>query len=228
MRLYCFPHSGGGPGEYVRWADDLPGAEVWGIQPPGRGSRLDEPPFTEMASLVEAIVDQVRFRAPFAFFGHSLGALIAYEVTCALRSRGYPQPERLILSACAPPHASLTRPPLRELPDAELLDAIDDRFGGLPAVVRDEPDLLRLMLPAFRADFTVFELYQYRQRAPLTQPMLVFGGDRDGLAPAQLAQWGSHTTGTFDLRMLPGGHFYLREEPARGALLRMLADTLRA
>jgi surfactin synthase thioesterase subunit len=225
-RLYCFPHSGGAPGEYVRWADDLSGVEVWGIQPPGRGSRFDEPAFTEMTPLVEAIVDQVPFRAPFAFFGHSLGALVAYEVTCALRSRGYPQPERLLLSACAPPHISPTRPPLRELPDADLVDAIDERFGGLPAAVRDEPELLGLLLPAFRADFTVFEMYQHQHHAPLTQPMLVFGGDQDRLAPEQLAQWGTYTTGTFDLRMLPGRHFYLRDEPARGTLLRMIADVL--
>src|SRR2546421_456760 len=80
FRLYCFPHSGGSAGEFVRWADQMPDVEVFGVQLPGRGGRYQEPAFTRMSSLVEAMVAQVPFHGPFVFFGHSLGALVAYEV----------------------------------------------------------------------------------------------------------------------------------------------------
>lgn len=88
LRMYCFPHSGGSPGEYMRWSDRLPGTEVWGVQLPGRGSRLAESPFTDMPELVDAVVSGLGFTGPYVLFGHSLGALVAFETAHALRERG--------------------------------------------------------------------------------------------------------------------------------------------
>ncbi|MBC3842411.1 thioesterase [Streptacidiphilus sp. 4-A2] len=88
MRLYCLPHSGGSAGEFLFWADGLPGYEVWGVQPPGRGERIEEEPYTAMPELVRALADEAEFTGPYALFGHSLGAAVAYELASELRARG--------------------------------------------------------------------------------------------------------------------------------------------
>src|SRR5712672_1543756 len=129
VRLYCFPHSGGSAGEYVRWSDWLPGIEVWGLQLPGRGPRLAEEPYLRVDALVEAIVDSVAFRPPFAFFGHSLGAVVAFETARALRDRSGPKPEALILSAYHAPHLPNTTPEVHRLPGAQLWPIVERQFG---------------------------------------------------------------------------------------------------
>ncbi|MFG2545011.1 thioesterase II family protein [Streptomyces sp. NPDC048594] len=212
LRLYCFPHSGGSPGEYVRWADDIDDVEIWGVQAPGRGSRVTERPVTSIEEFVDGLLATTDFQSPFAFFGHSLGGLTAFETARALRAAGRPTPRRLVLSAYPAPHLAHPRAPLHTLGDAELIDAVDRRYGGLPAALRDDPDLLRLVLPAYRADFTIFETYRHAHQPPLDVPITVLGGD-DDLATPLLPEWRRHTTAGFDLRLLPGGHFYLRERP---------------
>ncbi|MFV2013612.1 MULTISPECIES: thioesterase II family protein [unclassified Micromonospora] len=225
-RLYCFPHSGGSPGEYIRWAQRLPSTEVLGIQLPGRGSRLTEKLFTAVPDLVSALVSEFTFTEPFVFFGHSLGALVAFDTARELRARGLPGPRRLVLSACTPPHHGLQRAPLHVLPDEEFIDALSEQFGGLPPAIRSEPELLGLVLPAYRADLEMFERYEYVPGEPLPCPMTVVGGADDYIPSALLADWQQYTTGGFDLYTLPGGHFYLRDEPAQEQLLRVLARHL--
>ena len=135
FRLYCFPHSGGSAGEFVRWADAMPEVEVLGIQLPGRGARLHEPSFTRMEPLVDAIVSEIDFRGPFAFFGHSLGAMVAYEVARKLRDTGRPQPEWIFASASPAPHLPRTDPPIHQLSDDELAGL--DQPGVRHAAGRD-------------------------------------------------------------------------------------------
>lgn len=204
-RLYCFPHAGGSPGEYVRWSDQMPAVEVWGVQPPGRGSRLAERPFTRIGDLVGALVSQARLDAPpsgpFGFFGHSLGALVAYETALALRAAGRPTPDFLVVSGVAAPHLARGAPP-------------DDRelARHLPDVVREDPELLQSALTTLRADLTAFAAYRPAPAEPLACALVAVGGDRDEITEAELAAWRDRTTGPFRLRLLPGGHFYLREE----------------
>ncbi|WP_405497550.1 thioesterase II family protein [Streptomyces sp. NBC_00096] len=222
LRLYCFPHSGGSPGEYVRWADDLPEIEVWGVQAPGRGARLHEEAVTDARTLVGRFLDTVEPTAPFALFGHSLGALLAYETARELRRRGLPQPRLMFLSACPPPDHPREQPRISDLPDAALLDVVQRRYGGLPEALTRDPALLGLVLPAHRADFAVLENHRHVPEAPLEVPLVVVGGDRD-IPREVLAGWQRHTTGRFDLHVLPGGHFYLRDEAQHRALMSLIS-----
>jgi phthiocerol/phenolphthiocerol synthesis type-I polyketide synthase E len=223
-RLYCFPHSGGSAGEFVRWADELPEVEVLGVQLPGRGARLHEPAFTRMGPLVDAVVAEVDFRGPFAFFGHSLGALVAFEVARALRASARRQPDRLFVSACPAPHLPRIDPPIHQLPDDELAAWIDHEYGSLPAEIIQKPDVLRMVLPAHRSDFELVETYEYQAGEPLDRPLTVIGGTEDELTESELAAWGRHTAARWDVERLPGGHFYLREQ--RDRLLHLVRDRL--
>lgn len=213
-RLYCFPHAGGSPGEYVRWSDRLPEVEVWGVQPPGRGSRLAEPAFTRIGDLAVALVEQVQFVAPFGFFGHSLGALVAYETALALRAAGRPTPDCLVVSGSAAPQHKRN---VETLPgDGELA-----RRAGLPAAVREDPELMRPALAMLRADLTAFATYRAAPVEPLHCTLTAVAGDQDEISETELLAWQDCTTGPFRFHLLPGGHFYLREE--HDALLELIA-----
>ncbi|PZS35296.1 MAG: thioesterase [Pseudonocardiales bacterium] len=221
--LYCFAHAGGAPGEYVRWADDLPEIQVWAVQPPGRASRLAERPFTRMTALVEAVVDQVTFEGPFALFGHSLGALVAFEVARSIRARGLPGPVRLFASSCSAPTAIRTTKRLHLLSDADLLAEIERRWGPMPAEARSDPLLLETALGCYRADFALLDAYEYVQSGPLECPITVLVGDREP-GRARAIAWRAQATGPFDLHTLPGGHLYFRE--SRRELCELLRWTM--
>jgi phthiocerol/phenolphthiocerol synthesis type-I polyketide synthase E len=223
-RLYCFPHSGGSVGEFVRWGDELPDVEVFGVQLPGRGAGLSEPAFTRMGPLADAIAAEVAFHGPFAFFGHSLGALVAYEVARVLRATGRRQPDHLFASACPAPHLVLNDAPIHQLPDEQLAAWIDQEYGSLPAEISDDPALLELVLRAHRSDFELVETYEYHSEEPLDLPLTVIGGTEDELTEPELAAWRTHTSAKCEMELLPGGHFYLREEQDR--LLDIVRDRL--
>ncbi|GAA1933653.1 thioesterase II family protein [Streptantibioticus ferralitis] len=224
IRLYCFAHSGGSAAEYVRWGDDLPDIEVWGIQLPGRGSRLDDPLYTRVGPLIEDLVEQAGFQGPFAFFGHSLGALLAYETARALDARGLPGPERLLLSACPAPHRPRGLPPIHHLGDRDLFAAIQRQYASLPDEVAEDPDLLAIVMASHRGDFELVDSYRHTPGDPLDLPLHVFGGAEDRLTAGELGQWQDHSRGPFSLHLLPGGHFYLREQ--RTALLELIQTAL--
>lgn len=222
--LYCFAHSGGSAGEFARWADELPEAEVRAVQLPGRGSRIGEPVLNSMQSLVTALLANIDFGGRFAFFGHSLGALVAYEVARRLRDHGRTQPERLFLSACPAPHLPRTLPPIHQLGDQELLAAITVTYGTLPAALKEDPELLGLMMLAHRADFRIVETYQHLPGAPLGIPLHIVTGTEDRFTAEQMTAWSAHSRVPVDLHSLPGGHFYLRAQ--RTALLAYLRARL--
>ncbi|WP_137992785.1 thioesterase II family protein [Streptomyces vilmorinianum] len=227
-QLYCFAHGGGSAAEYLRWARTIPGAGLHCVQLPGRGSRAAEELPASLDTLVEAFVAQVPLGpGPFVFLGHSLGALVAYEVTRRLRDLGAPAlPARLVVSGFPAPHMPRPHTELHTLPDAELLDAVSRRHGGIPQEVLDSPELQALTVPALRGDYRLLETYVWRESAPLELPVTVFGGREDRVTPEQLEAWRELTTGEVTVRRFPGGHFYLRERPAE--VLRALAAEVRA
>ncbi|MFF3941711.1 thioesterase II family protein [Streptomyces phaeofaciens] len=224
VSLYCFPHAGGSPGEYVRWSDDLPGAQVWGVHLPGRTSRLAEPPFTRMRPLVDALVSTVSFDGPCVFLGHSLGALVAFETARELRRRGRPQPDRLIVSSCPAPPLLPVGEPVHGLPDDALLDEIERRTGESLDEVRGDPGLRAAALVGHRADLALLESHRHEPDEPLDCPLTVLAGTRETSWTARASDWTAHTRAATDVRLLPGGHFYFRE--ARHEALRAVREAV--
>ena len=224
LRLYFFPHSGGSVGEYLRWSDDLPDVEVFGVQTPGRGSRLDEAPLTRMDDLVEALASEVKFGAPYAFFGHSLGAAVAYELAVALRDRGLPGPRRLYLSAHEAPHLRRQGESMHRLDEPSLIAAVEEQYGPLPPEIHEDAEWRGLVLGGLRADMEIVHTYRHTPTAPLKCAITALGGTNDFVAEHDLAAWDRYTTGAFALRMFAGDHFYFQEH--YGDVLRFLVADL--
>jgi surfactin synthase thioesterase subunit len=229
LRLLCFPYAGAGASIFWGWASALPaGIEICPVQIPGREGRWSEPPFTQLSSLVESLADvlQPLLTVPFAFFGHSMGALISFELTRQLRRSSGISPVHLFLSAARAPHIPDPDSPIYQLPEVEFVEALSD-LNGIPEEVRQNAELMRLMLPTLRADFRLCQTYEYYHEQPLSCPISAYGGQQDRKAAyADLAAWGIHTRSTFTCRIFPGNHFFLFN--ARKALLQTLSEELSA
>ncbi|MFY0577870.1 thioesterase II family protein [Cystobacter fuscus] len=223
VRLYCFPHSGGLPASTSGGVANCPVSRSTASVCRGE-ERVAETPVVSMREFVERFLAETDLTPPFVLFGHSLGALAAFEVARELAVQGRPLPDRLIVSAYAAPHLPRTASNLHALPDASLAKAIGERYGAIPAHVMADPELLALLLPAFRADFTLLETYLHRPGSPLTVPLEVFGADGDAVPLEKLERWRDHTTSDFRLHRFAGGHFYFRENPR--ALIEVLGAIL--
>jgi surfactin synthase thioesterase subunit/glycosyltransferase involved in cell wall biosynthesis len=202
-RLFWFPHAGGAASSVQAIRNGQVGLRYIGVRLPGRESRLAEAPFERMAPLVEALAKAIEpyTAEPFAFFGHSMGAVVAFELARALRRRGLPLPRILIASAARAPQFRRNHVPPPAATDEELLASLNIPEELAPAV-----------LPALRADTTLYRHYVYAEDAPLDCPIRAYGGTEDpNIAPHHLEGWREQTTGSFAVRLFPGGHFYLRE-----------------
>jgi medium-chain acyl-[acyl-carrier-protein] hydrolase len=211
--LICFPHAGGAAAAYRLWPTGLPEElELLAVQLPGRANRLHERALSSIPELVDALVSALlpHLDRPFAFFGHSMGAVLAFEVAHALRKIGGPLPKHLVVSGRRPPHLFVDEPPLHTMGDGDFIAEINRRYGGIPAEVLQHADLMALLLPGLRADVTALETHRPPGPKPLPCPITVFGGSEDRLAPrAHLDAWRATTNSTFRVRVFPGGHFYL-------------------
>lgn len=232
VRLLGFPHCGGGTGLFRSWSAALPDVEVTAVLLPGRERRLDEPPFSAMAPLVSAAADALEgwlaaARTPIVCFGHSMGALVAFELAREWRRRGVRQPATLLVSAAAAPPVDRSQALLHRRDDRALLEAVADAYGGLERTVIDHPELQATYGGLLRADFAVCETYRYAREAPLDCRIVAFGGREDKVVPsADLEAWRFETTARFALTVLRGGHFYLQTEEER--FLQLLARELEA
>jgi medium-chain acyl-[acyl-carrier-protein] hydrolase len=212
VRLFCFPYAGGAAHIFQQWPRRMPeGVEVCAVQPPGRGSRLRERPYASLKELVAAAAPALLpfMDRPFAFYGHSMGALVAYELTRRLREEGRPEPLHLFVSGCRAPQLSETREVTYNLPDPEFIEHLRS-LKGTPAEVLEHEELLQLVLPLLRADFAATQTYRYAEGPPLGRPLTAVGGLQDEeVTREHLAPWRETTTGAFSLHMLPGDHFFL-------------------
>jgi medium-chain acyl-[acyl-carrier-protein] hydrolase len=228
LRLFCVPHAGVGPSAYRQWIDSLPAdIEVALVHLPGRESRLREAPYTQIEPLVNAAVTALRpyLDIPYAMFGHSMGALVAFELARRFEEDGQGAPRHLFVSGRRAPQMPTRRPPIAHLPDDQFVREIRSRYNGIPDEVLRHPDLLALLLPGLRADLTLVEGYVHRAGSALPCPIVAMGGLADAEATeAELVGWRHQTTAALSVRMFPGGHFYL--QTAHEELMRIVTDAL--
>ncbi|MGY1897608.1 thioesterase domain-containing protein [Nocardia gipuzkoensis] len=226
LRLFCWPFAGGKAAAFTPWRRELPDwVELCVIELPARQRHLAQTPIRRFTDLVDAALARVvpLTDLPFAFFGHSLGALAAYEV--ARRLPDPIVPRALFLGGAVAPH--LPRPGrLSELSDHEFVAAVG-HYGGIPPEVRETPEVMALFLPALRSDFEIFDDYRFTPATAPSCPAHLFGGRDDRqVAATQLEAWRDVLPGLRSTELLPGGHFFLAEQ--RAALLGSLADKLAA
>ncbi|WP_405976469.1 alpha/beta fold hydrolase [Streptomyces sp. NBC_00988] len=229
-RLFCFPYAGGGVSAFRDWAALLPDdIEPWAIQLPGREDRLGTPPLDRMGDVLNALVPAIipYLDRPFAFFGHSMGALVAWNLTCSLQRMEAGSPTRLFVSGCAAPQVrGDAAVQFHGAPDDELIEKLRS-WRATPEVVLADPELMNLLLPVIRADLAVVETFRFRGGPPLNCPLSAFGGTEDDPeGNASLPRWGELTAGGFDLRMFDGDHFFLHS--ARPAVLAEIVGRLSA
>ncbi len=217
LRLFGFPHGGGGPQAFREWAPLLPDhIELWALNLPGRGSRLQDPLITTMSELVPFVLDALLdyVDKPFVFFGHSVGAIVAYEIARQLQQAQCPLPLHLFVSAHKAPHMAGSDAAMHRLPDADLVDLIR-QLGLVPEETLERDGLLELILPPLKADFELSETYLWEEPPPLTMPVTALGGRQDILlTEADLHLWAACTTGAFNVEMFDGDHFFTQAHQA--------------
>jgi medium-chain acyl-[acyl-carrier-protein] hydrolase len=227
LRLFCFSYAGGGASIFRSWPDALPPeVEVCAVQLPGRENRIGEPAYTRIGPLVEALVDALYpyLDRPFAFFGHSMGALVSFELARELRRTRDRHPFGLYLAAFRAPH--LPNPNIRiyHLP-SEVFKVVL-RAEGIPETILQNEELMQAMLPTLRADFELCDTYEHREEPPLACPLSIFGGLEDvRISATDLEAWPVHTSAACSLSMLPGSHFFVHS--AQDLLLPMISQNLR-
>jgi medium-chain acyl-[acyl-carrier-protein] hydrolase len=226
-RLFCFPYAGAGAAIFRLWPDHLAN-DIEMCLPclPGRDARVDESPALDMIPLVANLAHEMLplLSVPYALFGHSMGAFIAFDLAHKLSGLGHP-PAHLFVAAQRGPKLPYPGQPIYMLPDDQLLAGILARYDNIPRAVLDDAGFRTVFLRIFRADFTLVENYTYRASGLIHCPVTVFGGTDDrGISREQLEAWSGETTGRFRCRMLPGGHFFLND--ARKELLSLMRAEL--
>ena len=211
LRLFCFPYSGSGAQVFKPWQEDLPASiQLCGIQYPGRGARFTEAPFHHIEAFLPELLTAIKpfLNMPFAFFGHSLGGAIAFELSRLLQQEGF-SPKQLFISGRNAPHLPRRTELLHNLPEPEFRAKLRE-LGGTSPEVLENPELMELVAPLIRADFTISETYTHKPGVALECPLTAFGGETDPLVnEAGVSEWSQHTRGPFSWHRFNGDHFFL-------------------
>ncbi len=218
LRLFCFPYAGAGASIFRPWINKInqlsPDIEVCAIQLPGREGRIRETPFTKLTPLIENLATTLLpyLDLPFAFFGHSMGALICFELARFIRRNYHQIPQHLFISGCRAPHIPNKKTPIHQLPDPLFIEELS-LYNGTPEILLQNPELLALFIPILRADFAIYDTYTYTDDIPFNCPISAFGGlqDREVSHP-DIAAWHKHTNSKFSIHMFYGNHFFLKNE----------------
>lgn len=213
-RVFCFPHAGAGTSSFVPWAYLMSSGIEWSIiSYPGRENRLFEQPICNIYNMTQTICEVITpltHDYVFAFYGHSMGALIAFETARALRRNGYRIPTHLYLSGCNPPTDSTTYGGnLANQSDEDLLARLNS-YNGTSKVLLDNPEMMEIFLPILRNDFRVLDSYSYVDEPPLCTNITIFyGTDDQSVNTSKINQWKEHTNRRYKSRGLSGGHFFI-------------------
>jgi medium-chain acyl-[acyl-carrier-protein] hydrolase len=229
LQLFCFPYAGGNAQIFRPWRQHLPPeVDLWLAHLPGRGRRMHEPPVRRIRPLVERIADTIlpELHPPFAFFGHSMGAVISFEVARELRRRRSMEPVHLFVSGRRAPHIPDSQPHIFDLPHDEFINELR-KLNGTPQALLENPELVELVLPIIRADFELVETYSYAPEEPLSSSITAYGGVQDADVPVEsVSAWKEHTASAFTKKILPGDHFFIHSPMFCNALTDNLAELL--
>jgi medium-chain acyl-[acyl-carrier-protein] hydrolase len=227
LRLICFPYAGGSASIFHKWQQHMsPKIEVCPVQYPGRGTRMFESSYSEFLPLVHDLVrDLVPYlQQPFVFFGHSMGALVSFEVVRVLRNNYQVYPQHLFVSGHSAPQIPDPNPPVHNLPEPEFLEEIR-KMNGTPKEALENEELMQLLLPTLRADFAACETYEYKMDDPIDCPLTVFGGLQDpDVSLEDLKAWRQQTKSSFNIYMFEGDHFFLHQQKTH--MLEMISARL--
>ena len=217
VRLVCFPHAGGGAAAFRGWTVELPETvELVAVRLPGRESRFGEPAIADWPTLLDSLdtaLQEVVAR-PYVLLGHSLGAMIAYEVACRMTALGSP-PLGLVLVGCRAPHLPMLVPAIHDLEGDDFVAQLG-RFAGTDPRVLADPRLLKLLAPMLRADLALAETWPPGPSVPVEVPLTTFSGRDDPMAPpATVAAWSGYARDRFTAHQLDGDHFSLLAQPSR-------------
>ena len=217
-RLICFHHAGGGPSLFREWQQHLsPYTEVWAAATPGRETRVAERPLYRLETLAMMLAEAMPLDLPFAFFGHSLGGVLAFEVARQLHERHWPVPQRLFVSACSAPQLCRREKSRATLSDAELLETLQS-FAATPKEILGHPEYLQMVLSVLRADFNLIDSYTVPADSQFRLPITAYAGTADKhITPTRILAWQRWALPGFACRSFEGDHFYLNHQ--RSALI---------
>lgn len=220
VKLYCFPFAGGAASSYSQWrqyiASDI---ELRPIELAGRGRRMRDPKYNSIDDAVDDVFNIIKgeiLLGEYAFYGHSMGSMIAIELAYKIKQLGLPGPIHLIVSGrCAPQIPRTNKRVLHHLDDETFKKELID-MGGTPKELFEHPELMELFLPLLKADFTLTETYVHSQKdAPLDCDITAMAGKEDEDSPEEVEAWGIYTRGKFNIHYFDGGHFFIYDEPQR-------------
>jgi len=212
MVLLCFPHAAGSASAYRTWTTPLAdhGIEVWPVQLPGRETRFSEPLITDLAALTATLTDLLHESLagrPYAIYGHSAGAMMAYGLALRAAADGRPGPHHLFVGACRPPNRPDPDFPIHRLAYGPFLARLVG-YGRIPQEILSFRDITEQIIATARADLELVETYPWEPGMVVHCPVTAFGGVADQAVPAQtLPEWGRITSAEFESVVLPGGHF---------------------
>lgn len=214
LRLFVFPYAGGSVQAFQSWSGYFPvEVDLCLVNLPGHGKRFGERAFVRLTRLVEVLADQIacEIQPPFIFYGHSMGALVSFELARELFRRYGDGPSHLFLSGHGAPHLPKSEPDTFNLPDSEFIANLK-RLNGTPLQLLNDPEARQIFLPMLRADFEVVNTYEYRDAQPLLCPLSIYGGLQDMDVPvASLSAWEVHTSATCKVRLFEGDHFFIHD-----------------
>lgn len=227
VRLFCFPYAGATASTFAKWPSGLPPqVEVQALEPPGHARRFTEPVFDRLAPLLQYVTGEILpyLDRPFALFGHSMGALVAFELARSLQNEHRITPCHLFVSGRPAPQVRCSTP-FYDWPDREFIDEVI-RLGGIPEQIAEHPDILQLFTPILKADFAVSQTYIYRPTRKLTCPLTVFGGANDhSVSRLDLDLWAEHTNyAPPSIHILNGGHLFI--DSSQSAVLQVISSEL--